>query len=369
MSINKNIHKSDPYPPFNLTNLGWDSFFKDQITAVEMNSLEPARITGVQKNMFLVNNGKNEFLTTLAGKLIFHSPNDYPVIGDWVLIRDSVINIVMKRKNTLSRIAAGSHNKQSHAPGKEQIIAANLDHVWIVCGLDRDFNTRRIERFLTLVYNCGLNPVIILTKADLHSNIESFINEVEAIAFGVPVFPVSSVENSGLEQIEELLISGQTSTLVGSSGAGKSTLLNRLYGADIQLTRTIGVKFGKGRHTTTSRSLIQMPQGGMIIDNPGIREVGLWGNEDGVDDVFPEITVLAASCRFNNCSHNHEPDCKVLEGLKTGEISEDRLQNYIKMKKELSYLADRQTKSADRIEKERWKSVSLKIKEMKKHKH
>jgi ribosome biogenesis GTPase len=202
----------------------------------------------------------------------------YPVTGDWVLMTDAVISRVLARKNALSRGASGTRNKQDAQPQKEQVIAANLDTVFIVCGLDRDFNLRRIERYLTLVYNCGLNPVIILTKADLHQDPERFVGEVEAVAFGVPIHLVSASDDTGLSSLEPYLSPGRTTTMVGSSGAGKSTLVNRLYGENVQLTGSISAHVGKGRHTTTSRDLIMMPQGGMVIDNPGIREIAFLGS-------------------------------------------------------------------------------------------
>jgi len=238
--------------------------------------------------------------------------------------------------------------------------------VFIVCGLDRDFNLRRIERYLTLVYNCGLMPVIVLTKADLHRDPLGYVSKVEAVTLGVPVHLISAWDNTGLNALESYLSPGRTSTLVGSSGAGKSTLLNRLYGRPVQRTGAVSTQVGKGRHTTTSRELIRMPQGGMVIDNPGLREIAFWEVHQGVDAVFPEIEALRADCRFADCSHTHEPGCPVLAAVEAGEITGGRLENYRKMRREMDYLDHRRHKSADRVEKERWKSVALKIKAMKK---
>jgi ribosome biogenesis GTPase len=279
---------------------------------------------------------------------------------------DTVIAEVLARQNALSRGAAGTRGKQNELPQKEQVIAANLDTVFIVCGLDRDYNLRRIERYLTLVYNCGLNPVIILTKADLHQNPAHVVTEVETIAFGVPILLVSALDGKGLAQLEAYLSPGQTTTMVGSSGAGKSTLVNRLCGKTVQATASISSSVGKGRHTTTTRDLIMMPQGGMVIDNPGIREIAFWDDDGGITVAFPEIERFAAECRFSNCSHSHEPGCQVLQAVDEGDISPGRLESYLKMKRELAYLSQRQHKSADRLEKERWKEVALKVKAMKK---
>ena len=236
----------------------------------------------------------------------------------------------------------------------------------IVSGLDQDFNLRRIERYLTLVYNCGLNSVIILTKADLHQDPEPFVREVETVAFGVPIHLVSACDDKGLISLEPYLSPGRTTTMVGSSGEGKSTLVNRLYGKTVQLTGSTSSHVGKGKHTTTSRDLIMMPQGGMVIDNPGIREIALWEVDKGIEAAFPEIGKLGLGCRFTNCSHTHEPGCRVLDAVDGGEISRDRLENYRKMKREPEYLSRRRHKSADRVEKERWKEVALRIKAMKK---
>jgi ribosome biogenesis GTPase len=349
-----------------LSHLGWDTHFQAQIETDCNQGLTPARIIGVSKNLFRVSNAETEWLASLAGRLRNDPGGLYPVTGDWVLMNDAVISRVLTRHNALSRGASGSRNKQNTQPQKEQVIAANLDTVFIVCGLDRDFNLRRIERYLTLVYNCGLNPVILLTKADLHQDPERFTSEVEAVAFGVSIHLISASDDAGLTPLRAYLSPGRTTTMVGSSGAGKSTLVNRLYGRTIQPTGAVSIHVGKGKHTTTSRDLIMLPGGGMVIDNPGIREIAFWEDEDGVDAAFPEIEMLGQSCRFKDCSHTSEPGCRVLEAKERGEISQQRLDNYWKMKRELQYISHRQHKSADRVEKERWKGVAMKIKAMKK---
>ncbi|MBW2429210.1 MAG: ribosome small subunit-dependent GTPase A [Deltaproteobacteria bacterium] len=349
-----------------LLQLGWTSHFQSQLENFCSKEFIPARVVGVRKNQFRISNGKREWLASTTGRLKHHSDCMYPVTGDWVLVTDTVISKVLTRRNALSRGAAGTHGKQNELPQKEQVIAANLDTVFVVCGLDRDFNLRRIERYLTLVYNCGLNPVIILTKADLHQNTAHFVSEVETVAFGIPIHLVSALDRKGLAHLEEYLSPGKTTTMVGSSGAGKSTLVNRLYGKNVQVTGSISSSVGKGKHITTTRDLIMMPQGGMVIDNPGIREIAFWEDDGGIEAAFPEIEHLAGKCRFSDCSHTHEPDCRVLQAVIEGSILQDRMENYRKMKRELAYLSDRQNKSADRVEKERWQEVALKIKAMKK---
>ncbi|MCB2149634.1 MAG: ribosome small subunit-dependent GTPase A [Deltaproteobacteria bacterium] len=349
-----------------LSTLGWSPFFQTHLENLYDGKLEPARVVGVRKNRFYVSQGKGEWLATTAGRLNHQIDCLYPVAGDWVIMTDDVIYSVLPRKNALSRGAAGRHGKQKAQPTRGQVIAANLDTVFVVCGLDRDFNLRRIERCLTLIYNCGLNPAIILTKADLHIFPEKFISEVETVAFGVPVQLVSANDSLGLAQLEEYLSPGKTVTMIGSSGAGKSTLVNRLYGKSVQSTGSISENVGKGKHTTTSRDLIIMPRGGMVIDNPGIREIAFWDGDGGVELAFPEIERLALECRFSDCSHMHEPGCRVNQALIEGEITSDRMESYQKMKREMMYLSDRQQKTSDRVEKERWKPVALKIKAIKK---
>ena len=351
-----------------LSRLGWNSHFQTQMENEPAAGLIPARVTGVMKNTFRINNGEKELTAATTGRLKYDNTGLYPVTGDWVLMADTVITRILDRKNVLTRGASGTHSRQDSIPQKEQVIAANLDTVFIVSGLDRDFNLRRIERYLTLVYNCGLNPVIILTKADLQEDPDLYVSDVETVAFGVPIHLVSARDDAGLTALTPYLAPGLTVTMMGSSGAGKSTLLNRLYGKDLQTTGQVSTHVGKGTHTTTSRDLIVMPQGGMIIDNPGIREISFWDVDQGIESAFPEIDAFAAKCRFSDCTHAHEPGCRVLEAVREGEITMNRLENFRKMKRELDYLASRRDKSADRVEKERWKDVALKIRGMKKKK-
>ena len=326
-----------------------------------------ARVTSVRKNLFLVNDGTEERLVPAQGKL--YHPTDgealFPATGDWVRLNEGCITAVLPRKNALSRGASRGQGKKGDAATQTQVMAANIDTVFIVCGLDRDFNLRRIERYLTLVYNCGCTPVVILSKADLHRTPAPFVQEVESIAFGVPIHPVSAMHESGIETLEAYLTPGQTVALLGSSGAGKSTLVNLLSGKEVQATREVSHQGGKGVHTTTTRDLIQLPSGGVIIDNPGIREVAFWDTEEGTESSFPDIESWSTACRFSNCTHESEPGCRVQEACKRGELSLKRLESYKKQKRELDYLSQRTHKSADRLEKERWKGVSQFAKKIK----
>lgn len=342
-----------------LRQLGWSGHFERELAAMDAVQGRVARIISVQRNLFLASDGREEWLCSPAGKLLHSRARDYPVTGDWVLVDDAVVTGVIPRRNMLSRGESGLRGHRAGSAPREQAIAANLDMVFIVCGLDRDFNLRRLERYLTLVYNCGLAPVVVLTKADLHRDPEPFRLEVEAIALGASVVLTSMVDGRGKEELEPHLGPGLTSAMLGSSGAGKSTLANMLHGNAIQATAAVSASDGKGRHTTTARELISMPQGGMLMDNPGIREIAFHEDGDGLANTFADIWALAGMCRFADCSHRHEPGCAVLRAVESGDLAVERLESYHKMQREMQYLSSRSVKSAERVEKERWKDVAL----------
>lgn len=363
---NTSIQEENKAFNLHLLNMGWSPFFQEQLEQKDIAS-SPARVIGVRKNCFLVNRRKGEQLVTMAGSLMNDNAVCYPAVGDWVLLRDSIIISILSRQNALIRNASGGRKrKNAEVSTQEQIMAANIDKTFIVCGLDRDYNLRRIERYLTMVYNCGIIPEIILTKADLHQCSSPYVDEVESVAFGVPVYLVSAEDEEVITCLKRNLTHGKTVALVGSSGAGKSTLINRLYGEEIQATRSVSKSLGKGKHTTTNRDLIVLPSGGMVIDNPGIREIGLGGGGSSTESTFPEIDELSRLCKFQDCSHTHEPGCQVLEAVSTGKITAARLKSYQKIMRELAYSIHRETKGSARVEKEQWKEVSQKIKNIKK---
>ncbi|WP_242652985.1 ribosome small subunit-dependent GTPase A [Pseudodesulfovibrio hydrargyri] len=350
-----------------LRRLGWNDHF-EQLAADE--TLDPARVARVlsaQRDLFLVTDGRDERLCAPSGTMR-HRHRDYPVTGDWVLVDEGVVRRVLRRRNTLSRGEAGSRGRQEGAAQREQPIAANIDTVFVVCGLDRDYNPRRIERYLALVHNCAMTPVIVLTKADLHASPEPFRDEVETAAFGVDVVLTSTRDARGVDELHAYLSEGRTVSMIGSSGAGKSTLANMLHGSRVQATGAVSASVGKGRHTTTSRELIAMPRGGLLMDNPGIREIAFSQGGDGLDATFSDIRELAESCRFADCSHRREPGCAVIQAVETGVLSQARLDNYRKMQRELDYVRARSEKSANCVERERWKDVAMEIKRMHKRK-
>lgn len=350
-----------------LRRLGWNDHFDRLATSEKLDLNHAARVLSAKRGQFLVNDGRTEWLCTPSGKMR-HRQQDYPVTGDWVLAEGDVVTRVIPRKNILSRGEAGSRSGQEEAARREQPLAANIDTVFIVCGLDRDYNLRRIERYLALVYNCGMTPVIVLTKTDLHESPKPFRDEVETVAFGVPIVFTSTTDKSGVDKLRDYLNEGQTVSMIGSSGAGKSSLANMLHGSDIQATGAMSESVGKGRHTTTSRELIAMPRGGLLMDNPGIREIAFSKGGDGLDASFADIRELALSCRFADCSHQREPGCAVLAAVDSGKLPQARLENYRKIQRELAYVQARSEKSADCVEKERWKDVAMEIKRMNRRK-
>lgn len=368
MNKESSVENHTNIPLSHLNSLGWNTFFQSALSAMESPVGVPVRVSGARKNSFLVTDGKGEWLTTVSGRLLHQDTELFPAVGDWVLVKDSVITTVLPRKNSLSRGASGGRGKHMDAARQQQVIASNLDMVFIVCGLDNDFNVRRIERYITLSYNCGLTPVVLLTKADTQESPEEFVYEVENVAFGISVHALGFHDESGLQEVQAYFTDGvKTAAMIGSSGAGKSTLLNRLAGKELQRTGDVSTAVMKGKHTTTARDLITLPCGGLLIDNPGIREIAFWESGDGVASSFSDIEELAAGCRFFDCSHTSEPGCNVLEAVQSGVLSEDRLASYHKMKRELWYAAERQHKTADRLEKERWKDIAMYARSIKKH--
>ena len=327
-----------------LKELGWNSFFENHFMKHNQQNTTyvPARIMSVQRNLYSVLSEYGELKGEITGKFRYEvqSIEKYPAVGDWVGITrkekedEAIIHFVFPRKTSLSRKTPGIKTE-------EQVICANIDTSFLVTTFDRDFNLRRIERYLSLVRDSGVNPVIILNKADLCNDIEIFIRKVEAISPGVPILCTSALEKSGIGQIHNYLKEGKTVVFLGSSGTGKSTIINYLLGAPKQATGSLRGN-DKGRHTTSYRELFMIPdRRGMVIDNPGMREIQLWANEDIVEKIFADIEDLSRSCRFNNCSHSKEPDCAVKEAIEEGSFQPKRLDSYFKQKRELNELSER----------------------------
>ncbi len=282
-----------------LSLFGWNTRFSSQWPNSQL-----GRIALAARERFTIWTERGEIEATISGKLR-HNTATWPCVGDWVVMRDgSVIVEVLPRRTEVVR-------KQPGKEVREQVLAANIDVLFIVSGLDADYNPRRLERYLILAHESRARPVVLLNKADLCSDVPAVIAETEVLAPGVPVVALSALEAWGLDALPNFLQSGETAALIGSSGAGKSTILNRLLGEDRQRTTSVRESDSHGRHTTTRRELILMPQGWLLIDMPGLRELQLWADPEQIDQTFAEITALAARCRFRDCSHRHEPGCAV----------------------------------------------------------
>ena len=243
----------------------------------------------------------------------------------------------LKRESSFSRTASTSDRNHKLHNQHEQLVAANFDYVFIIQSLNNNFNLHRIERYLSLAWESGGVPVIVLTKSDLVSNVQEYIEQVENIAFGVEIYAVSCVTKQGLDNLEKYFSKGNTIVFLGSSGVGKSTLVNTLYGKEVMKTSEIREEDSRGRHTTTSRNLIMLPNGAMLIDTPGMRELGMWDAESGISKTFQDIEKYLGMCKYSNCTHTNEPGCKILEAIEKGEIQKERFDEYLKLQKESEY--------------------------------
>jgi ribosome biogenesis GTPase len=322
-----------------LSDLGFDQWFEEHISALHQVGRGIARISAVDRGSYLIRNETREVPAELAGKFSYQieSSVDLPCVGDWVTVQyynddtEAIIHGVFPRKTFLRRKTAGENVDL-------QMIAANIDSAFIVQSCHFDFNPRRMDRYLVMAADGKVEPIVILTKTDLisYDELEQKLAITKSNAITARVLALSNISGVGFDEFQEMLVPGRTYCLLGSSGVGKTTLINRLIGQDAFDTKVVSGT-GEGTHTTARRQLIVLSQGAMLIDTPGMRELGLLGVSDGFNQGFKDILLLSESCRYANCSHEHESGCAVRVAVKDGKLNEDRYSSYIKLKKESEY--------------------------------
>jgi ribosome biogenesis GTPase len=330
--------------PITLQRLGWSPEFAEAFAPHAARGLVPGRIAVRHRGAYEIYTETGAVAAEVSGRLRHAAggAGDLPAAGDWVALDPgqtrAVVHAVLPRRTKLSRKVAW------HETG-EQVIAANVDVVLVLTALPGDLSVRRLERYLTTVWESGAMPAILLTKADLCDAVPEALLEVESVAFGVPVHVVSSVTGLGVDEVRRYTTGNRTIALLGSSGVGKSTLLNRLLGDELLAVQEVRAD-GRGRHTTTRRELVLLPEGGLVLDTPGMRELQLWEADAGLDTVFSDVEELAAGCRFADCAHQTEPGCAVLGAVEDGSLELARLRSWRKLQRELRSLALRQDQRA-----------------------
>jgi ribosome biogenesis GTPase len=352
--------------PDQLTALGWDDRWAEAFTPFRADGVEPARIAIEFNHLFRAMAEWGELQVEHAGRLKHHAGGraDLAAVGDWVAVRaapgrrEGTIEAILPRRSRFSRKVAGETTE-------EQVVAANIDVVFLVMGLDGNYNPRRLERYLLLARESGASPVILLSKADLAPDLPATLAEIGVLAAGAPVHAISVVDHLGLEDVLRHLGRGRTGALLGSSGVGKSTLINALVGEARLATQEVRASDSRGRHTTRHRQLIALPEDrGLLIDTPGMRELQVWDVSEAIDDTFDDIEALAAGCRFGDCRHRDEPRCAVRQAVADGLLDEGRWTNYVKLQDEREAIERRKDVRARIEEKRRGKVIGRAIKQV-----
>ena len=353
-----------------LAALGWDARWAGQMEPYLGRGWEPARVVCEHREAYVAAGASGDLRAELSGRFRHEHPAraEWPAVGDWVMAAPraeegaATVHAVLPRRSRFSRTAAGDRTE-------EQVVAANVDVVFLVTSLDGDFNLRRIERYLTVAWDSGARPVVVLNKADLCADADARVAEVEAAAPGAPVAVLSAATGRGVDALRALLPPGATGALLGSSGVGKSSLVNALLGRERQAVRAVRADDSRGRHTTTHRELIPLPGGGLIMDTPGMRELQIWSaDDDGLETAFADVEALAARCRFDDCTHENEPGCAVRAALEDGTLKPDRFRSYTKLRREIRYQELRQDQSARHIETTRGRGIAKEIRRIERDK-
>lgn len=348
---------------FDLKDLGWDGEWARAFAPHAAEGLIPARVAIEFNYLYRLYAEPGELRAQHAGRLRHHA-EQLSAVGDWVAARPTpgeataTIEAILPRRSKFSRKVPGELTE-------EQVVAANIDTVFLVMGLDGDYNPRRLERYLLLAAESGASPVVILNKADLARHLDEDMDEIRRLAVGIPVHAISAKSRAGVEVIDGYLGPGRTGALLGSSGVGKSTLVNALLGEEVLKTREVRAHDSRGRHTTRHRQLIMLPgRRGLLIDTPGMRELQLWTQTEGVRDTFDDIETLAAGCHFTDCRHMEEPRCAVKQAIEEGTLAPERLAGYLKLQDEVKSLEARKNVRAQIDEKRKIKSVSQSLKKL-----